>query len=107
MIAAEALFIERSGDNDELRFRTSLNASFFLSSEHEARRAIFETVRAGYDARSSVAHGDDPKRILIAGRSYGLRELIPEVADVVRRALRKRLDEVRGDVDWAALVVGT
>jgi hypothetical protein len=107
MIAAEALFIERESDHDELRFRSSLNASFFLESEGEARKAIFQTMRGGYDARSAIAHGDEPEVVKIAGQSYDLSALIPQVENVIRRALHKRLDECRGDVDWLSLVVGS
>lgn len=106
MIAAEALFIEREGDHDELRFRSSLNASFFLESEGQARKVIFQTMRGGYDARSAIAHGNEPENVRIAGQSYDLHALIPQVENVVRRALHKRLDKCRGDVDWLSLVLG-
>jgi hypothetical protein len=106
MIAAEALFVERGEDHEELRFRSSIHAAFFLESESEARKAIFQTIRGGYDARSAVAHGDEPSKVKICGRQYDLRSLIPQVQGVVRRALGKRLDEQRGEIDWKMLLVG-
>ncbi|TAM57161.1 MAG: hypothetical protein EPN49_16205 [Rhodanobacter sp.] len=107
MIAAEALFIERGNDHDELRFRASLNAAFFLESEAEARKLIFHTIRGGYDARSAIAHGDEPEAVKIAGHSYDLKALVPQVENVIRRALQKRLNDSRGDVDWLSLAVGS
>jgi hypothetical protein len=106
MIAAEALFIERSGDYDELRFRISINAAFFLENALSRRRAVFQTVRAGYDVRSQIVHGDRPDTARIECRDVPLPEMVQRMEEIIRQALCKRLDSDRAEVDFTSLTAG-
>jgi hypothetical protein len=106
MIAAEVLFIPRGKDTDELRFRTAVNAAYFLSDSAAERRRVFELVRAGYDMRSSVAHGEEATPIKANGVVLTVRELLEALEPLLRCALQLRMHSTGEPVDWDLLTVG-
>ena len=106
MIAAEALFIPRGRDTDELRFRTALNAAYFLGGSAADRRRIFEVVRAGYDLRSSVAHGEPASPVRANGLLLTVPELLETLEPLLRKALQKRLRNAGESIDWDLLTLG-
>lgn len=101
-IGLEALFA--SDSSQELRFRASLRIARFVGETKEEREDLFKRIKASYDLRSVVVHGNDP---------MGRRNLplLPDAAmlteDTLRRALRLRLDPTRShapeDIDSAFL----
>lgn len=84
MIAAEALLL--SGKNDELSLRLAVRAASFAEGDGAARRSVYETMRTAYGLRSKVVHGG------LVGEG-ALREVIRDVEDVIRAALRKALSD--------------
>jgi hypothetical protein len=109
MIAAEAVLLPNV--TVELSYRFSTNAAHYFdtANEHE-RRAVFEFYKEAYNARSSIAHGEDPRKLQprIGGvpSALGLFEL------AFRASLRAllRLMVARGDskraISWIDTVVG-
>jgi len=49
------------GENQELSFRASLRIAAFLASEPAESEKIFREIKASYDARSKIVHGNQPK----------------------------------------------
>jgi hypothetical protein len=112
MIAAEALFLP--GETQELRFKLSLRAAFFVAAEMGLTKAeVFRHMNRAYDARSRIVHGDVVENLtLVNGSVVPLQEFVRVTADHLRAALRKatRLasKSMKGGplVDWDSLIVG-
>jgi hypothetical protein len=57
-IILEALF--QTGDEKaELSYRLSLRTAHFVGDDKASRQATFDAVKAGYNLRSRIAHGDE------------------------------------------------
>ncbi|HLG11166.1 MAG TPA: hypothetical protein VI876_05335 [Dehalococcoidia bacterium] len=82
-IGLEALFLP-DGRQGELRYRAALRMAFYLAEEPEARPAIFDEVKASYDSRPSLVHGDEVP---------GLRDTATLTFDLLRRALLKAIND--------------
>jgi hypothetical protein len=90
MIAAEALYL--GGDKDtELRFRLAMNATIWAepSKLDATRREIYDFIRNAYDARSKIAHGNEPTRsqLKFKGREVTLEEFCGILNKIVRMGL--------------------
>jgi hypothetical protein len=105
VIAAEAVYLSDDDSHDELRFRTSLRAAFYLESNRVARRIVYKVMCTAYDVRSDVAHGREPRTVKFAGTEISMNDLADRVELILRRTLQKRLDEGI-EPDWASLIVG-
>jgi len=91
MVAAEALLL--TAYRDELGFRLALNASLSLDVPGVARNAVRCFFKAAYDARSSVVHGDTPKKIRsLAGTSVALQDMVGELEPLMRLAVREAVE---------------
>ena len=73
-ISLEAMY--RVGPPEQ-RYRLAMRASCFLEDRPENRKAIHQTVRNFYKARSAIVHGGtgDIKSVLVSGREIASRTL--------------------------------
>ena len=100
LIAAEALFLSDYNKDDpyigEIRYRLSLRAALFLSSNAESQRMIFRQMRAAYDLRSKIAHGGDAKNVKLPKQPDGTPTTLEDFGWIIqghiRLALRKAID---------------
>jgi hypothetical protein len=112
MIAAEALFLPDV--RDELSFKLSLRAAFFIAEEMgRARIEVFRHMMRAYGARSRIVHGEVVKDLTLAdGSRVPLEEFVRVTAEHLRAALRKGIrvaSQAAGAgplVDWDGLIVG-
>lgn len=117
-IAAEAFYLTDVGnerDRGELRYRLSLRAAVWgqppTDDEDAAakllRREAYDTLRAGYDARSIIAHGGDAagRTFRVGDAALTLQDLIGRVEEILRRGIAKALDKP-GRIDWDGLILG-
>jgi len=81
-IALEAIFLPEAAT--ELSYRVSLRVAYFLSSSSDERLELFRRVRASYEERSRIAHGEEPK---------DLQNVAEFTVSTLRQALLKVLDE--------------
>lgn len=81
-IALEAIFLPEAGT--ELSYRVSLRVAYFLSSSSDERLELFRRVRASYEERSRIAHGEEPK---------DLQNVAEFTVSTLQQALLKALDE--------------
>jgi len=92
MIAAEALFL--NDNRQELSFRLATRAAMFLADAKTDRVEIFKAMRAAYDLRSRLVHGDRPD----LGRVFNSER---ETERLMRLAIQKALDLVADNMAWA------
>jgi hypothetical protein len=90
MIAAEALYL--GGDKEgELRFRLATHAAVWAEPARlgATRREIYDFMRRAYDARSRIAHGNepDPSRLKFKGNAVTLEQFCNTLNDIVRMGL--------------------
>lgn len=110
-IAAEALFLSENV-RDELRYKSSLRAAFFLGANAEERKDVFKTTRLAYDMRSWIVHGKTtkPEKLPAALKDEERREeLVRDYGEVMRRALLKAADmAVEGNwpPEWDEMILG-
>ncbi len=107
MIAAESLFLSDSGgekDRGEIRFRLALRSAYFVESPAYTRRQIFNHMKAAYDLRSAIVHGDgrlsakrlkDPR-----GTPVALPAFCSATAELLRIALKGAIEEVHKRGKW-------
>jgi hypothetical protein len=101
-IAAEAFYLTDAAgsakDRGDLKYRLALRAAVWSEGTLESwtRREVLAQMRLGYDLRSAVAHGGEPKPkdIKVKGLSATLPELVSATENIVRTALRKAMREV-------------
>lgn len=102
--AAESIFLR--GVNDELKYRLSLRAAFWLANTAAERAEVFETFRRAYDERSKVVHGEE---LVPRGRGVDPDELIERLEEYLRAAGKKFVNhysgQSSGEPDWDALVL--
>ena len=91
MIAFEAMFL---ADNAELSFRLALRVSKFLDDEFQ-NRPLFDFMRSAYNIRSKVVHGStlSSKDLNIGGNPLRINQIIAELSNILRLALRKYVFE--------------
>ena len=90
-IAFEALFTK---ENDALSYRLPLRAAVFTSETPEERERIFQLLKAAYDLRSMLAHGQ--KRLEQVAKLGGKRVPIADFVGQVRLALLRSLQGFMG-----------
>jgi hypothetical protein len=117
MISAEALFLADYNKDSyfgEIRYRLSLRAALFLTTERESQKTVFRWMRAAYDLRSKLAHGGEghstklPKRA--DGSEVNLEEFVAAIQAYIRIALVKAINLAKDPtappnlVEWDELV---
>jgi Apea-like HEPN len=113
MVAAEALYLSDLGTN-ELGFRLALRAAA-LSDPRElamTRREVFDLMKAAYQVRSTIVHGNDPKpnHVQVRGQQVALGEFVQATVDIVRQGAREALTRAAGSnsawpPDWGGLTL--
>lgn len=97
MVAAEALYLSGLGTT-ELGFRLSLRAVALSDPRGLAmtRREIFDLMKAAYQVRSTIVHGDEPKpnHLQVKGQRVALDEFVQATRDVVVQGAREALARV-------------
>ena len=116
-IAAEALYLtDGSGEvkeRGELRYRLALRAAVWSEGALDGwtRREVFKHMKAGYDLRSAVAHGSNPKPedIKLRGKRVALQEFVTVTEAIVRAGLLKVVDQIepgkRFSIAWDDLIL--
>jgi hypothetical protein len=115
-IAAEALYLADTADTKErgeLKFRLSLRAAVWSENTVPGwtKRDVFQHMKLGYDLRSSVAHGGEPKKkdIKIKNIQASLTKFVQATEDIVRGGLRKAINQMpdsgRLVIPWDDLVL--
>lgn len=95
MIAAEALYL--GGDKDtELKFRLAMNATIWAEPARvgATRREIYDFMSSAYNARSRIAHGNEPTRsqVRFKGQDVTLEEFCRILNRIVRMGLVKAIN---------------
>jgi hypothetical protein len=114
MIAAESLYL--GGDKDaELKFRLATHAAMWAEPTRlgASRREIYDFMRKAYDARSRIAHGNEPTRaqLKFKGNTIPLEEFCKVLNEIVRMGLVKAIDYAernsRSDFkpDWDQMII--
>ena len=80
MVALEALYLPNA--DQELSLRLALRLARTLSRTRVRRTEMFVAVRAMYDARSRIVHGERPRPNVIS------RERVAALEEVVRQSLK-------------------
>lgn len=116
-IAAEAFYLTDVGDNKErgeLKFRLALRAAVWSEGilPGWSKRQIFDQMKRGYDARSAVAHGGEPrpKDLHVQGARVGLPEFVQAAEEIVRVGIYKAFRQLpdggkRFSVPWDDLIL--
>ncbi len=116
-IAAEALYLSDADDareRGELRYRLALRAAVWSEGTLDGwtRRDVFKLMKTGYDARSAVAHGGQPrpKDVIVKSTQVTLPDLVRATEDVVRAGLYKAVQKMAGTdkgltIPWDDLVL--
>ena len=92
VIALEALLLPES---QELGLRLAMRSACLLA-EPRNRETVFEFVRLAYKYRSDLVHGGEPHLpdpIKCGGMTYAVHEFIVALQNLVRKALRLRLNQ--------------
>jgi hypothetical protein len=99
-VALEALFLE--GANSELKFRLGLHAAFFIGTNEDERREVFDCVKSAYDFGSKAVHTGriDDKA---APKAF---EVLNKVADIVRKSLVALINHPDADFEDRILRAG-
>ncbi len=95
MIAAESLYL--GGDKDtELKFRLAVHAAVWAEPAKlgATRHEIYEFMRKAYDARSKIAHGNEPRpsELKFKGNVIALEEFCGILGNIVRMGLVKAIN---------------
>jgi hypothetical protein len=111
LIAAEALYLSGHG-RTELSFRLAVRAAALCSPQKLSmtRRNVYDQMRSGYDVRSTLVHGDEPrpKDLKVKGGQVSLAEFVQATEEVVRQGLRAALQRaMRGKwpPDWDGMTL--
>jgi hypothetical protein len=115
MIAAEALFLNGTGDaalRGEMGYRLALRFACFAETPGMTRQQHFDHMKVAYAARSAIVHGDTPKRFKMPdGSKATFPEFVDLTEDLLRSTLRKMVRHVQaegaapGRVDWEKLIL--
>jgi hypothetical protein len=94
-----------TGDNlgVELGYRTSLRGALFIEGTGLTRRQIQKQLRRGYNVRSAVAHGGQPKARELKSPTddwLTLEQFVAEIEELVRLTLRKAVQAVGAGEEW-------
>jgi hypothetical protein len=108
LIAAEALLLRDSGsanDRGELKFRLALRGATLLSEIRDPL-STFRFLKAAYDLRSTVAHGDAlPKKVRVPHRGeVPTADFLNELGDLMRDVMRTAIDKFASTTGFATSV---
>ena len=111
-IAFESLYLP--GINDELKFRLSVRAAWFLGENKDDRRRLFTVFKKIYDYRSTIVHGGELKKrtVMIDKETISMSELITEAQDLCQKSIVKILGKYSEDGKypdddyWNDLILG-
>lgn len=103
MVAFEALFSEGSGD---LRYKIPIRVAKLLETDFDKRKMIRNTMKAGYDARSYIVHGNTVvKDVKVKfdkdnSKKTPLIEFVPMIEEYLRKCVKKfmRMGKNRDDI---------
>lgn len=97
MIAFEALYLNDAGaqERGEMRFRLALRVAMFLR-ESSQRKSLYREIRAAYDMRSSIVHGDIYELPKADGVVISAEEFVVKIEHYLRESLTKFLQLARG-----------
>jgi len=99
-VALESLFLGMRNEG-ELSYRLAMRGAFAIGTGYAERKRIFVTLRDAYAAGSEAVHnGRFSKKTL----SRNVGEILREAAEIVRRAITKRLDQP--EPDYEELILG-
>ena len=103
-IALEALYLG-NGDNQELRFKLALRASWHLGKNKTNRQELFRRFRQIYDYRSQAVHRGG---FLEKGTSAEREEFIKGAQDLCLRSIKTAIAQEmpKNDKEWEAWVLG-
>jgi hypothetical protein len=87
-IAFEALFTR---ENDAVSYRLPLRAAIFTGDSPRDRDEIFSTVRAGYDLRSNLAHGQNQltDSVKVRDRRVPIREFMNDLRRILFNSVHR------------------
>jgi hypothetical protein len=97
-IILEALF-QTGDEKQELSYRLSLRTAHFVGGDANTRRTTFDTVKAGYSLRSSIAHGG-----AVSGNDQQVQDRLEELVFICTRLYCERAAATQGDAILKAIV---
>jgi len=111
MIAAEALYLD--GENAELTFRLATRAAVWAETGKlgASRRQIYDFMRLAYEARSRIAHGNEPRpsRLKFKGDTVTLEGFCNILNEIVRTGLVKAINyserNPNSEIDWDRMIL--
>ena len=111
-IAFESLYL--SGINDELKFRLSVRAAWFLGKNKDDRKRLLTVFKKIYDCRSTIIHGGELRKrtVTIDNETIPVSELITEAQDLCQKSIVKILKKYSEDGKypddnfWNNLILG-
>ena len=111
-IAFEALYLPT--DNNELTFKLSVRASWYLADGKEDREVLLAVFKEFYKFRSRVVHGGEPKEnVTIRGKSIPVSQFVTKVQNLCLESIKKIMNHCLKegkfpDNDyWDSLILGT
>jgi Apea-like HEPN len=117
-IASEAFYLTDSAgdakDRGELKYRLALRAAVWSEGTLDdwSKRQVFQHMRRGYDVRSTIAHGGEPKPtdLKVKDDRVDLRTFVHTTEEIVRAALYKSLRQASGTgtrlvIPWDDLIL--
>ena len=103
-IALESLYLSGIESKNEIRFRFSLHAAWYLGeNSKEHREGLMKKFKKIYDWRSAVVHTGKLPRTRFTQEE--IRDFIKETQDLCRDSIIKILDDGRFP-DWNNLILG-
>ena len=111
-IAFESLYLP--GINDELKFRLSVRAAWFLEENKDDRKRLFTVFKKIYDCRSTIVHGGEFKNntVTIDKKTILMSELTADAQDLCQKSIVKILRKYSKDGKypdddyWNDLILG-
>ncbi len=114
MIAAEALYLGGVKDT-ELKYRFATHAAVWAGAVRlgATQREIYDFMRLAYDARSAIAHGNEPKpsRLKFKGNTVELESFCNTLNEIVRTGLVKAINYAerksvsKFEPDWDGMIL--
>lgn len=97
MIAFEALYLNDTDaqGRGEMRFRLALRVAQLLRKQDQQRRSLYREMRAAYDMRSSIVHGDRGDAPKVDGVVIPVEEFVSRVENYLRESLLKFLKKAQ------------
>ena len=99
-IAFESLYLP--GINDELKFRLSVRAAWFMGENGNDRKRLVTVFKKIYDCRSTIVHGGEFENgtVKIDRKTIPVSELIEDAQDLCQRSIVKILKKYSEDGEF-------